>query len=154
MKLEDKACVDLVKEKKLGKVSFVRYSLSLNKQHDGKLDMILSELYTWFEEMGMKEVKELSVSLGKGGQVLLVTGQFEGAILFNIFINLTQTTDGFVKKLEVAGTDGLYVFNSESEEAFVSSCIPKKDYEFEEVTAKSQTWRESILSQVVKGGNS
>lgn len=146
MKLEDKACIKMIEEGKIGQVTFIRYSLVLGDYTHYK--NVLSEFYDWVKNMGVTDIESISASQLKNNSGILVTGKFKEQVMFNLYLAKDTTEKGFVKKVEVSGTDGLYVFNSESEEAFMSTCISKKAYDFVEVNPVNNDWLELIDNEL------
>lgn len=142
MKLEDIACLKKIETNSLGDITFIRYSLVLDELTH--YEKVLSEFYDWVKAMGITGVENVSVSSLKKKSGILITGRFREQMMFNFFLTKEKNKKGFVKKVEVAGTKGLYVFNSESEEAFMSTCITPKGYEYIEVNPKNSEWIELI----------
>lgn len=141
MKLEDQAGVSLVKSGELGEVTFFRYSLTINRQHQDKETAVLDEVFSWIRAAGISELQSVSASYAKGKKVLLVTMSFSDNVFANIFINMESQETGYVKGIEIAGTKSLYVYNSAGETAFTSDCIPQKEYQFtQNSNEENSTW--------------
>ena len=151
MKLEDKASTELMLSGALGKRCFFRYSITVNRQHQEQETALLSEALDWLKEAGVGELSSVSASYGKGKKVLLVTMAFPNNVLANLFINMESTRPGFIKKMEIAGTESLYVFDSERETAFTSDCVKPTAYDFANVNPLNHDWLAAINSSLVTG---
>lgn len=151
MKAEDQAGVELAQKGALGEVTFLRYSLTVNQQHQSQEEAILSEVFDWLKGAGATELKSISASYGRGKKVLIITMAFTKNILANLFINMESTRLGFNKKTELAGTESLYVFDSASETAFSSDCIAPSDYQFTKVNPDNHEWLNVINASLISG---
>lgn len=150
MKLEDQAGAELAAKGALGKVTFLRYSLTVNQQYQNQQAALLSEACDWLKAAGVTELRSVSASYGKGKQVLLVTMAFAD-VLANLFINMESQQSVVVKKTEIAGTNCLYVFDSASEPAFQSDCIPPVAYQLEAVNPLNHEWLNVINTSLITG---
>lgn len=149
MKLEDKSCVELVRKGQLGKVTFIRYTLILENIEN--YEKVLSEFYSWSKMLVASEVISISVSHVKNKKGILITGKYSSEVMFNIFIAENTFEKGFIKKVEVVGTKGLYMFNSETEEAFTSTCIKKKKYDYLDLDPENEEWIDQIKKELLGG---
>ena len=128
MKRENQAAVTAVRDGKVGDVCFARYSLhSPNKPYE-IIGLHIKEAFDWVSEVnGQKELKDLYATANPEKTVWLVTCQFAGGAMANLFFDFSGHTH--VKQMEVAGTDGLYVFDSSVEQAFQSDFLKKHEIE-------------------------
>lgn len=151
MKLEDQASLGQVKQGNLGDVTFFRYALTLPQEYQGQQDALLSEVIDWIKGAGVTDLHSASASYAKGKKVLIITLSFGKNVLANLLLNMESVSAGFVKKSEIAGTKGLYVFNSESETAFTSDCIQPPSYQVPPLNQANQEWLNAINTSLVTG---
>lgn len=150
MRIEDQAGIQLVLKGDLGAVTFFRYSLTLKGQAQDQ-DPLLSDVFDWIKAAGVTELESVSASYGKGKQVLIVTMAFSNNVLANICLNMTGKGLGYIKKIELVGTEGLYVFDSESESAFTSDCVVLANYDLITVNPLNQPWLNLINTSLISG---
>ncbi|MBP1043010.1 hypothetical protein I6N95_18505 [Vagococcus sp. BWB3-3] len=151
MKLEDQASLAQVKQGNLGKVTFLRYSLTLPQEYQEQQDALLSEVIDWIKGAGVTNLHSASASYAKGKKVLVITLSFAENVLANLLLNLESVKTGFVKKSEIAGTKGLYSFNSESETAFTSDCIQPPAYQVVPLNGANREWLNVINTSLATG---
>ena len=122
MKRENQAAVTAVRDGKVGDVCFIRYSLHAPNKPYETIGLHIKEAFDWVSEVnGKKELKDLYATANPEKTVWLVTCQFAGGAMANLFFDFSGHTH--VKQMEVAGTDGLYVFDSSVEQAFQSDFL-------------------------------
>lgn len=151
MREEDQAGVSLAVKGKLGKVRFFRYSLTVNYRYQDQQEAILSEVFDWVKAAGVRELHSVSASYAKEKKVLVVTMAFADKVLANVFINMESRQGGFIKKSEIAGTKGLYVFSSENEAAFTSDCLLPAEYQFKAINPANIPWINKINTSLASG---
>lgn len=140
MKKENQASVSFVKANKIGAPVFFRYSFVTNEQFKESKVELLKEVFDWM--ISIEELKLLRVfaTHSKNEEVLLVTLAFEKQIMANIFLATSSTKQGFQKKFEVVGTEGMYVYDSTHTLGFTSDCCEIKEYQLEETLSQHDDW--------------
>lgn len=129
MKLEDISACQAFTQNKLGKITFIRYSLSLYRQNHHEFEEILAEIYHWLQALQVTEILSVVASKPKNETLYIITAEFENNVLINLFLDFTRTTSGFSKKTEIAGTEGLFVFDSATESAFQSDFLEEANWQ-------------------------
>ena len=159
MKRENQAAITAVRDGKVGDVCFARYSLHAPNKPFEVISLHIKEAFDWVREVnGKKELKDLYATVNPEKTVWLVTCQFASGTMANLFFDFSG--DAYVKQMEVAGTEGLYVFDSSIERAFQSDFLKQHDVKPErESGAQADDWwglaEESLRTRdkvVPKGG--
>lgn len=119
MKSEDIAALNLINQGNVGEVTFVRYALSAKYRTYTKIVMHIKEALEWISAtLENKKLKDIYASANPEQTVWLVTIQFENHAMANLFMDFTRTKNSFIKQTEIAGTKGLYLFDSTVENAY------------------------------------
>lgn len=127
---------------KLGKVCAVRYSLHAPNKPLEAISSHAKEALGWIAEVnGMQELTDIYGSANDEKTVWLVTCQFADGSVANLFLDFSGAGSTWIKQMEIAGTEGLYVFDSTVEQAFQSDFLQAQAIEPEEhVNRQAEEW--------------
>lgn len=145
MKKEDIASVRAVESGRIGKPTFIRYSLSMNRPEQLNEELLLSEVFNWMSSIDNLELKQLSATRSQNKEVLLITMQLVNATIANLFLDFSRKNVGYAKEFEIAGTKGIYVFDSTHNQGFESDCCQVEEY-----TIETNTYEHNDLLQLIQ----
>lgn len=140
IKKEDQASVTAIESGKVGKPTFIRYSLSISNQEKNKKDALLDEIFGWIRSLAKLEMERLSATYSQNKEVLLISMQFIDSTIANLSLNFSRKDSDYIKNFEIAGTKGIYVFDSEQNQGFQSNCCHMEAYQIEKNTGENTDW--------------
>jgi len=143
MKAEDQSAVTLAQSGQLGEINFFRYFLSAGNLSKEQIPSAVYEAYEFAKALGSSQ--EIYASASQNESVLLITSKSQAGYIINLFFDFTKKTQGITKQVEIAGTKGIYQFDTASETAFWSDFLsPEADYDFPEATEKELAFFEKV----------
>ncbi|WP_262315853.1 hypothetical protein [Lacticaseibacillus parakribbianus] len=102
----------------LGQVTFYRCQLSATAQDEGQLARLLTETAASLATLSFGAITRLSAKKQPAKPIYSIIGQTATGHLINLVYDFTA--QGYTKKLDVAGSAGLYVYDSRADMAFWS----------------------------------
>ncbi len=120
---EEHVAVELAKANKLGRLTFFRYFLVAPISDEAARIARLEEVYAFMEELQDGEAEILFSSVNKDKTVFLLTGKWSNRAHFNIMLDFNRHSSSKIKKFEIAGLEGLFQFDTTTENAFYSNFL-------------------------------
>lgn len=140
VKKEDQASSRFIKSGKIGKPIFIRYSLSVDSRNKLNQDSLLDEVFSWMRSLANLEIKRTLATYSQNKEVLLISILFDESVMANVFLDFSRKERGYLKKFEVAATEGMYVFDSLHNQGFNSNCCQVADYQEEQSSQRNKEW--------------
>lgn len=121
MRLEDKSALSLAQSGQLGEIRFFRYFLSIGNLNSTKIPNAVFVGYQFAEKFG--KLQEIYATFSKDEKVTLLTGKSKDGYIVNLFFDFTNQTNKPIKQVEIAGSQGIYQFDTTTENAFQSNFL-------------------------------
>lgn len=164
MKLEDQAALREVREGNVGNVTFIRYNFHAPEKPFEIITQHIKEALYWISNIHInQDLKDINTSANQEKNVWLITCQFTDRTVANLFFDFSPSRSIYIKQMEIAGTTGLYVFDSSVEQALQSDFLQvleinpeyMKDDRVEKWWGKAiQSFQTGQVALVEKGGSS
>ncbi|WP_240310420.1 MULTISPECIES: hypothetical protein [Listeria] len=147
---EERLAVKLARAKKLGQLTFFRYFLVEPIAEETARIVRIEEVYAFMKGIQEGEAEIMFSSIGKDKTVFLVTGKWGNRAHFNVMLDFSGHNSSKIKKFEIAGLEGLFQFDTTTENAFYSNFLNTESVKDHRVpSAQGRQLFELILSEKV-----
>lgn len=153
MKPEDQAAIREIRQGKVGEVTSIRYSLHSQEKNKDQIISHAKEALNWISEINEDQhLKDIYASVNSEKTVWLITCKLINNALVNMFLDFSANKNHYIKKTEIAGTSGLFVYDSSIENAFQSNYLSEDKIEPDKVEKGIiEEWWEIIERSIEKG---
>ncbi|EMG27800.1 hypothetical protein [Listeria fleischmannii] len=147
---EERIAQEIANTNQIGRITFIRYFLAKGISNESARIAEIEKVYTFLAGIQAGGVNVLFSTVSEDQAVFLVTGRLANKAHFNLMFDFHDHNQTPIKKIELAGLDGLAQFDSTAEMAFYSNFLKlKQEQENLTPSAQGKQFFEMILSEEV-----
>lgn len=118
MKDEDMQLIKSYKDGELGKITFYRSQISASLRDGQQLERLVKETEQVLVALGIGRPTVVNALRQQNAPLYSIIAKTSTHQLLNLFFDFTPTNPTYTKKLDVAGTEGLYIYDSRTDMGF------------------------------------
>lgn len=147
---ENQHALSLVSAGKIGQVNFTRLTLATQCKTISDKEAIMKEVLDFIRALHRDRIDTLYATCHKAAAVYLISLQFFNHSLANILLDFSyQDSDNYLKTFEIAGTRGIYQYDSQQEHSFSSNFLNQGTYQAQtDFSPVDNIWLNELLREI------
>lgn len=150
MHKENAHALSLVRSGHFGEVNFTRMTLMTNCNTKTGKENLMREILSFVRSLHQDRIDTVYASSNPERSVYLISLQFFNYSLSNILLDFSfKEKEDYLKKFEIAGSDGIYQYNSSQENTFHSTFLKGGPYKTDLTLSSLETiWLDELLKEI------